>query len=330
MLVTCVSVQDKGLCQLISCVSRDLQLDIEGTWQNGPVCVPASPIVHATYMQCVMIHTCAQVCVGHGGQEPGVAGQRTGSEYGGVLTGILHGKPCSAEGPVKGGVRGFHNWLGLPLLTVKSQAPFLPPHSLADAWDSWWGGCGPPGQLGLPQTPLLSPPRNTFHPKRCSTPDNDLQTPSWVPKLPPSSSFQATPPGAPTCQWGVRRPPSSKGWSSGRRAWERGCLCRSAVPDCRGGGGGGGVGAEASGLGPGRGRSRGSGRQAGEGLWGSPRPCVSPGSSPLRGAPPRPKDTQLAVAPSPEGLAVPPSGPRRAGQPGPHPGAGQLAGDRPR
>lgn len=94
-------------------------------------------------------------------------------------------------------------------------------------------GVGLLGSSGLPQTPLLSPPGNTFHPKRCSTPDNDLQAPGWVPKLPPSSSFQATPPGAPTCQWGVRRPSSSAGWSSGRRAWERGSRGR------RGGGGGG-------------------------------------------------------------------------------------------
>lgn len=100
-VATCVCVQCKGLGQLLSCPCRGLQLDIEGTGQNGPVRVPPGPVVYTAHMQCIMIHTCPQVRVGHGGPEPGVTGQRVGSEYGRVLIGIRHGKGCSTEWPGK-------------------------------------------------------------------------------------------------------------------------------------------------------------------------------------------------------------------------------------
>lgn len=101
-VATCVCVQGKGLGQLLSCPCRGLQLDVEGTGQSCPVCVPAGPIVDTAHVQGIVIHTCTQVCVGHGGPEPGVTGQTVGSKYGGVLAGIRHGKGCPTAWPGKG------------------------------------------------------------------------------------------------------------------------------------------------------------------------------------------------------------------------------------
>lgn len=179
-VVTCVCVQDKRLRQLTSCLCRRLQLDIEGTGQKGPVCVPASPVVHAAHMQCVMIHTRAQVRVGHGGQEPGVTGQGTGSEYGGVLTRILHGKACSAARSAKGESR-------LPPLARPPPSSLLglslnpkAPPNLGDASSSGWGGV-----RATRAAPTFELPQETFTPRDAQTPKTDVQRPSWAPELPP-------------------------------------------------------------------------------------------------------------------------------------------------
>lgn len=85
--------------------------------------VPQGPVVHAIHMQRIMIDTCAQVRVGHGGPEPGVTGQRVGSEYGGVFAGVRHGKAGSVEGSGKGWGQGTPSGLGLPLLMLLTPKP---------------------------------------------------------------------------------------------------------------------------------------------------------------------------------------------------------------
>lgn len=149
-----------------------------------------------------MIHACAQVCVGHGGQEPGVTGQRTGSESGGVLASILHGQGDSAEGPANVGDRGP---------TIGWASVFW--NSQSSPWNSASGprgggrGVCPPGWPGNTLRQKTLTPTPTIDPGTHGCPGSHLR--AAAPRTGPAgrkggaSARGPHPPGGQSVQGGV-------------------------------------------------------------------------------------------------------------------------------